>query len=78
MDFSAAGLDGVSVMGFGGAGCATDAISAGSAAKKDDDIAINWALTSDVFGWGCGDDRTDFHALCDVSWVIDLIDDASR
>ena len=61
-------------MGFGGAGRAAAAISARSAAEKDDDVAVFGAFTSDVLFGSRTDDRTDLHVLCHVAVVVELID----
>ena len=59
-------------MGLGRAGCATNAITSRTAAEKNDDVAIFWALATNVALRSCAYNSTNLHAFCHVAWVVEL------
>ena len=74
LNFCAAGGQGFLSVGLGGAGCTAAAVTAGTAAEQDDDIAGERAFTADIFCGSRCDDSTDLHTLCRVAGVVEFID----
>ena len=60
-------LDGLHVVGLGGAGGAADAVTSGAAAEKHDLVARRGALAAHVGGRRGAHDGADLHALGHVS-----------
>ena len=74
LDLRAVLLEGLDVVGLGGAGGAADAVAAGAAAQKHDLVAGRRALAAHVGGRGGAHDGADLHALGHVAGVIELAD----
>ncbi len=74
LDLGAVLLDGLDVVGLGGAGGAADAVAAGAPAEKHDDVAGGRALATHVGGGGSRHDSADLHALGHVAGVVELGD----
>ena len=76
LDFRAAGLDGVHVVGLGSAGGAADAVTARAAAQQDDHVAGSRNFSADVLRGRCRYDCAELHSLRYVTGVVDLFHDA--
>ena len=74
LDLSTRGLDGLGVLGLGGAGGTADAVTAGAAAQQDDLVGGGGALATHVVFRGSAHDGADLHALGDVAGVIEFVD----
>ena len=61
-----------------GAGCAADAVTAGTPAQQDDLVAGGRGFTADMVGRGCTHDGADFHALGHIARMVDLVDLTGR
>ena len=72
LDLGTVALNGSSVVGLGGTGCAANAVATSAAAEKNDDVAIFWAFTTNVALRSCAYNSTNLHAFCDVPWVVEL------
>ena len=74
LDLGARCLDGLGVLGLGGAGGTADAVTAGAAAQQDDLVGGGGALATHVVCRGSAHDGADLHALGDVAGVIEFVD----
>ena len=51
----------------------SNAVSAGFATKKQDQVSWDWGLPDDVFLQVCSNDSTRFHSFRFVPWMIDFL-----
>ena len=72
----AAGLQRFGGVALGRTGCTAAAVTTGAAAEQDDNIARIRHFTNDVFNRCCADNCADFHALCDIARMINLMNQA--
>ena len=72
LHLSAANLDGSLCVDLGGTCCTADTVTAGTSAKKDDDISRVGIFTDDRTSRSRTHNRTDLHTFCNVVRMIDL------
>ena len=59
-------------MYLGGTGCTAAAVTSGTSAEQDDDIARIGSLTDDIFARSSAHNSTDLHTLCHIIGMINL------
>ena len=72
LNLSAAGLNRLCGMNFGGTGGSTAAVASGTSAQKDNNIARIGIFTNHRVSRSSAEHRADLHTLCDIIRMIDF------
>ena len=64
---------GLCVVCLGRSGCTTDSVTSGTSAEEDD--LVSWVRSQSLYGTSrcCTHDGTDFHTLCNVIRMVNLL-----
>src|SRR5699024_3733157 len=68
----AAGLDGLCGVYLGGTGSSAAAVTAGTSAQQDDDIARIGIFTDNSVSWRRSENCSDLHTFCHIVWMINF------